>query len=128
MAQSLWTIPDVNNLRLPVTVLKEQASALSQQTKGVLVGELRTVPTNSQDSVQYSLDIVVPTLNNYRYRVLTMAQPLALYPLTVIGSGCQSFTARNEQELSVALQRIFNSDYTQRVLASLIAQANNVSR
>jgi hypothetical protein len=124
MVQSLWKIPDTTNLRTPVTGLKEQASALTEATDGILVGEVRTNSGNSQDSLQYGLDITVPSLNNYRYRVATLIQPLTMYPLSVI-VGSRNSMANNEDELIKVLADILGSDRVQRIIGSLITQARS---
>ena len=126
MAQSLWKIPDTTHLRTPVTVLKEQASALTDATEGILVGEVRTNPGSTQEQLQYSLEIVVPSLNQYRYRVITLVQPLGMYPLNIL-VGNVSSRVSNEEELIKKLGEILGSERVQRVLASLITQARNSS-
>ena len=41
MAKGFWKIPE-GNTRTPVAISKEQASALSEDTQGILVGEVST--------------------------------------------------------------------------------------
>ncbi len=42
MAESFWQIPDVSDIRTPLSILREQAAALTEQTKGQLVGVVET--------------------------------------------------------------------------------------
>ena len=45
MTESFWTISDTTNLPTPVTIMKEQAEALTQGTK---IGVLKTLIALSQ--------------------------------------------------------------------------------
>jgi hypothetical protein len=125
MAQSLWKIPDVSHLRPPVIILKEQASSLANETQGVLVGEVRTLPTSNQSNMQFTLDIVVPSLNSYRFTVLQINQPLTMYPLSVLPFYGSNSQINDETQLTTALADILSSDQMQRVISSLLTQAAN---
>ena len=78
MVESFWVIPDAAKIRTPAGILREQASALTEQTQGTLVGVVET--KGSGDKLQVNLAISVPSLNDYRFRILLYLQPLELYP------------------------------------------------
>ena len=65
----------------PLSILREQAAALTQQTHGVLVGEATANPEGER--IVVSLDIIAPGLNDYRYRVMRYEQPPEMYPGTL---------------------------------------------
>jgi hypothetical protein len=69
MVESFWAIPDSTTLRTPLSILREQAAALTEQTKGVIVGSVETRASNG--SLDVILNLVVPALNDYRYRILS---------------------------------------------------------
>lgn len=131
MAKGLWNIPDIENLdvRLPVSILKEQASALTEETKGLLIGEIRTLGRNNSGEIRYTLDITVPTLNNYRYSILQVVQPVKIYPITIYASSENETypSISNDQEFVQTLQKILGSDETGRILSALLAQAQDSS-
>ncbi len=85
MVESFWVIPDVANLRTPLSILREQAAALTDHTKGTLVGMVAT--KNLADKMEIRLEISVPSLNDYRFRILTYIQPIfEIYPGRLIVS------------------------------------------
>jgi hypothetical protein len=43
MSESFWNIPDVGNVKVPLIVIREQATALSNLTEGLLRGVVETV-------------------------------------------------------------------------------------
>lgn len=133
MVESLWSIPETENIRAPLTIMKEQAAALTEQTRGSLVGSVETAEFGS--GLKVNLAVHVPALNNYRYHVLTYTQPITMYPgrLTSEVPGAsllnmyappQSIEVENEQEFLEALRRLLSSDEIKRLLSSLLVQAN----
>ena len=141
MAKSLWSLPDVSNLRTPVRILREQAAALTDETKGILVGTVATESMAGEtirfhlknDACQIEqasirpafgiyLDIRVPSLNDYRYRVLTYFQPLELYP-GYIRAADDEREIRDEAQFIEALKSILSSSRVKGVLRALMAQA-----
>ena len=84
------TIPDLwptnalkMNVLTPVAILRTQATRLGQKTGGVLVGDV-TVTTGQNNQVVLGLELIVPALNNYRYRLLSVRHAQdAIYPAEV---------------------------------------------
>lgn len=126
---SLWVIPDVSNVRTPMTMLKEQATALSEETEGLLRGNVFTSSSAVDTELYITLSIIVPALNNYRFDVLTYNQPITMFPGTLHSAvGNKGYRINNEQEFDARLQSILASTEVSGVVAALIAQARDLSR
>ena len=132
MVESFWAIPDVTDLRTPLSILREQAAALTDQTKGTLVGLVGT--ENWDDgNIKIKLDISVPALNDYRYRILSYDQPLLelypgrLYPSPEPNVGEGSYKPIGDEAAFVSsVKAILSSERVKRSLAALLAQAKEV--
>ncbi|HUB46456.1 MAG TPA: hypothetical protein VMB73_15855 [Acetobacteraceae bacterium] len=125
MVESFWTIPANEALRTPLTILREQATALTEQTKGTLVGEAEVLKQGDQ-KISIGLSIRVPALNDYKYRILTYDQPVTMYPgslVTRIGN-MTGHGILNEDDFVQQLKHLLSSEEAQRLLTSLLAQAN----
>jgi hypothetical protein len=150
--KNLWgDLPNIETLRTPYTLLKEQASILSEITKGLLIGE---VIHNQKDKLfVIILRIKAPSLNNYTYSVLEVQYPIQLYPVFVKNLASDNFNnleknlmnaANNplmsfvdyggflenqgynkcfsEEEFENALGEILSSPEVKRVISGLLAQ------
>jgi hypothetical protein len=122
MVESFWMIPDVANLRTPLGILREQASALTEQTNGTLVGVVETDIRGGW--MTQSLEISVPSLSDYRFRILTYEHSIHLYPGTMVSQSEAGIRIENEAGFVEALKVILTSDRIKSVLSSLLAQAN----
>lgn len=129
MTESFWTIPEGETLRTPMSILREQASALTRQTHGLLVGEVRAVSTASptDEGLDIEFSVLVPSLNNFRYRLLVYRQPVTLYPgvLWVRVSGDWP-DIPNEEALIDVLRKVLASSDVVKVVRALLAQAREV--
>ena len=119
MDESFWVISDVANVKTPLSILREQASALTEQTKGTLVGVVETKSDGGR--MEDRLEISVPSLNDYRYRILTYEHTIELYPGTVLAN--LNHSVSNENEFIELVRQILSSDRTRNVLTSLLSQA-----
>ena len=119
MADSFWAIPDVTAIRTPLSILREQAAALTQQTHGVLVGEATANPEGER--IVVSLDIIAPGLNDYRYRVMRYEQPPEMYPGTLRMGGDGDIIS-DESDFMASIKKILSSEKMKNVLTSLLAQ------
>jgi len=80
--QSLWPAQIRAGVQSPWAILFPQAEALTKQTGGVLVGEVKR--RDDDGKVVLSFDIVVPGLDGYRDRVLSATYDRErFYPVTV---------------------------------------------
>lgn len=88
------TIPDLwptaalkVDVRTPVAILRTQATRLGQRTQGLLIGEV-TITTGENNQVVLGLEVIVPALNNYRYRLLSVQHAQdAIFPAKVSANG-----------------------------------------
>ena len=122
MVESFWALPDAADIRTPLGILREQAATLTQQTQGVLVGVAEA--RNDGAELVVTLDVNVPGLNDYRYRILTYRQPIELYPgrLVVVDSDWKAIA--NEAEFVAAVRSVLSSDRVKNILGSLRAQVS----
>ena len=127
----LWP-PDTasQTVRTPVSILRAQAAALGRHTSNILEGEITTRP--DEERFYHSFDIVVPLFGGYRYRLLTIAHGVMLYPIQVVygalevnvpSAGEWAFQLYSESEFVSWLRQKFSSEETQKLLSSLRAQA-----
>lgn len=78
---SLW--PDINvDLVPPLTILRAQASRLGQLTKGILEAEVTTV-TGDTSFVVHRLDLIAPSLDDRRVRILSATHREDYYPVVL---------------------------------------------
>lgn len=120
----LWgELPDVEKIKTPFVILKEQAELLTAKTDGLLIGEV----TQNQvgQGFQCTLDIVVPTLNNYKYRVLSLVYKMILYPLNLTPANKQSVSCSNENEFKKELGKILQSQEVQNVISKLLTHVRS---
>jgi hypothetical protein len=83
---NLWPsdIARVDELRSPLTVLKEQASQLGKLTRNIIVAEVQPIKSVNQPRVSYYFNIVAPALENYRYALFRIEYDIVnMYPVTI---------------------------------------------
>jgi hypothetical protein len=124
VVESFWAIPDIANVRTPLGILREQAAALTEKTHGVLVGiaEVRGIG-NGDFNVQ--LDLSVPALNDYRYRILSYQQPVELYPGLLVDPKGTLVEVPDEETFVSAVKSVLSSERIKSVLTSLLAQTTD---
>jgi hypothetical protein len=121
--KNLWgELPNPETIRTPYTILKEQASILSEITNGLLIGEV--VVNNQKDKLfVMTLRIKAPSLNNYTYSVVEVQQPIQLYPVTIMNLLENKMTKySSEEEFENALGQILSSQEVKTVISGLLAQ------
>lgn len=123
MAESYWKIPAVDNLRTPLTILKEQAEALKDVTQGLLYGDVST-STLERGLLRHEFEIIAPALNNYTYRLFSVTHSMFLYPVSV-SMGNNTTTLSDEGSFIDKIKEILGSDETSRILAGLLAQVRS---
>lgn len=79
---SLWPDDIKVDVLPPLTILKLQAAKLHGITKGILDAEVTTV-TGPDDLVTHRLDLIAPTLDGRRTRVLVATQRTEFYPVLI---------------------------------------------
>jgi hypothetical protein len=144
--KNLWgELPNPETIRTPYAILKEQASILSEITKGLLIGE---VINNQEDKFFVKiLRIKAPSLNNYTYSVVEVKHLIQLYPVFVKNLTSEPITKAtdlidslvdvrlpglledqgykkylSEEEFEKALGKILSSQGVKQVISALLAQ------
>jgi hypothetical protein len=127
VVESFWVVPDVATLRTPLSILREQATALTKQTNGLLVGQV-DVNQQSDGDLQIKLEVIVPALNEYRVRILRYLQPITLYPGSLTGMGIGAFVEVNSEEDFVSgVRNALSSQAVKNILSSLMSQVGDTS-
>jgi hypothetical protein len=124
MTEGFWLIPDETTIsRAPAAILKEQATALREMTKGELNGVITNAPA-PPGQMAYRLGIMVPALNNYSYVVLIVQYPLlSIWPALIESNVTnEKAEAENEVKFNDVLRKILGSAEMQRVIGALRAQ------
>src|SRR5271156_1349957 len=103
MSKNLWgSLDDLERVQTPKSLLEQQASILTDVTKGLLVGKVDENVTSS--TFRYDLDVEVPTLNHYVYTLLTIRHTMELYPLRIMSQSPQrEILCENESAFEAAL-------------------------
>lgn len=133
MTESFWAIPNISEIRTPVTILKEQADALTNATDGLLKGEVSPIEVGSLSSAIFhgfnggsQLFIIVPFLKNYRVNLIDYYHEIVMYP-GVLAPKFQNeggaTRVDNEEDFVHALKKILSSNNTKMIVAGLISQA-----
>ena len=124
MSKSLWGDLAPETLDTPVRLLKEQGTVLTQMTRGVLVCEVSPRPGSDAYAFIHDLVIRVPSLNNYHITLVTIFQPLKIYPTRLLdrvlgrSQECPDYAA-----FSTALEKVLGGTEIKQAVASLLAQA-----
>ncbi len=126
--KNLWgPLPESVEVRTPTQILKEQAAALENMTRGGLQGRVR-VGTEPDGNFVLDLDIVAPALGNYSYNVFRASHGISIYPVTITPSG-KSYRwveCPDEESFEKALGERLASEDVRRAIATLIAQSRAV--
>ncbi|HEX4158054.1 MAG TPA: hypothetical protein VHY79_06235 [Rhizomicrobium sp.] len=127
MPKNLWgNIPEAQSVRLPSTILQEQAEVIGELTGGTIRGELNS-GTDTDGDIFCTFNMIVPSLNNYRYKLLlTYYRPPFVYPSTINDlANKESYKVEDSNAFEGALQQILTSNNVRNVLSSLLAQARS---
>ena len=121
----------------PVAILKEQGALLGHLTKNLVKGDVRGPSSEHPTNLfHYTFELVAPTLYGYRYELFGISHGADFYPLKIdwdspdnpiqwalaVDAGIE-----NEEQCLKALEGIFSSTRTRRVIGSLIAQSRAVA-
>lgn len=133
MNENLWPSSiDLNDkIVTPKQILDDQALFVSKLTSDVLFAELKEL-SKILDSIMedfyYGFFIKSRFMDDYSYRVFTIAYNISMYPLYIsldsdIANELQldliSYEIKNEKELLENLKKIFSSNKLQMVLKNL---------
>jgi hypothetical protein len=150
----LWPsdLANSNTTRSPVFLLKEQASLLGGKTKNIVNAVVkRRNPREEEDRMEaelrrkmrlllpesapfnYAFLLVAPALDNYRYRLFSIAYGLEQYPVQFevdksIGNEFQrdpkfKLLAANEDEFVEILGKVLASKKTRQVVQAILTES-----
>ena len=128
------TIPDLwpddlnekSNLIMPLTILREQAAALSQRTNGLVEGYVHTVKAQNGAAFEHTFFLVAPSLDNYSVPLLSISHPLGGYPATVRSKHlATAIKASSDKGVVALLRKIFSDPRTKKIVQALIAQSKS---
>ena len=123
---SLWgNLSDIQTIRTPKTILVEQANILTDATKGVVRAQVEASQTGS--TLDYTLVLVAPVLNNYQYTVCRISHGVKVYPYRLFDNTTSGVKppqqCANEDELKEKLGAILSSNTTRNIVQSLLSQS-----
>lgn len=128
---SLWpSFGEIQIIKTPKIILKEQASFLESVTSGYINTEIITAPHPTLlNKVSHTLRIIAPIVEDYNTAVVQVDHDvIKLYPLTVtsrIKAMPVTYTATNEEEFYGLLKRVFEEKETLDTVQSLLAQSKS---
>jgi len=129
MSEDLWgDISVEKEIKLPVTILKEQATILGEKTNKILEAKVTSVGVGNKETVGYSLNIIAPALSNYKYNVLTITHPaIFVYPVNVVykreNGGAVQAACKDEAAFNEKLKEILSSEIVHKAIVALISQS-----
>jgi hypothetical protein len=148
------TIPDLwsDDIKVtvlpPVAILRAQEGLLASKTQGILQAKLTT--TESERLVQHQLDLIAPSLNFYRERLLSATHDREMvYPVTVtaacfsprprdlgealaqvasvpVGLARNQRQAASQDEFIGLVREVLQSGEVRSLIQSLIARSNEL--
>lgn len=125
---------EVDAVKVPAAILREQAAALAERTKNVLEGRVVADPgTDPADAVAdqftWNFQIFAPALN-YAYDLFSINHDIEMYPLIVeteddelLQEYEEDISISDEAELLKLLRRLFSTVRTRRIVRALLAQS-----
>jgi hypothetical protein len=122
---SLWSPEIQPNVSTPRDILDLQAFALREQTDGLLSAEVRETRDPSERAVYLLLDIVVPSLNGLRQRVMTARHFTdRIYPCHLDAEALRSAeVAHSAEEFRELVRQVLHSGEIKALAQSLISRA-----
>jgi hypothetical protein len=114
----LWGDLITEPVRTPITILKEQAALLGSKTHQMVMADVKT-EVDDEEFV-HAFELVVPSLQYYRYRLFTVQHSITQYPVLPAGT---TIRLRDEEAFTNWLRGELSSNNTKRIIANLLAQA-----
>ena len=122
--QDLWGNLQLEAVRTPLVILREQAAALGPKTKNLVEAQVTTSTLTGK--FRHRLELVVPTFDDYQYDLLTLTHDIELYPVRLDYPADIALTrvVSSEDELNGALQKALSSTHTQQIISRLAGHAS----
>jgi hypothetical protein len=113
-----WGELEVEDIRTPATMLREQAALLAPKMQYILEAKVETEVSGAYFT--HSFLIVVPALDNYVYELFKVRHQIDLYPLTILSD---LRIIDNEDHFADWLRGKLSSPQTRRIITNLLSQA-----
>lgn len=122
--QDFWGDFQLEAVRTPLQILREQAAALGPKTKNLVEAEVTS--STIGEKFQHRLNLVVPTFDGYRYQLLTLTHDLKLFPVFLYYPSEQALSqaVASEDELNFALQKALSAEQTKQIISRLVVHAS----
>ena len=124
--EDLWPA-DLGNIKTvsPLAILRRQASTIQERTRNVLSGDVVTKTVGRR--LYHTLYISAPSLDDYRYKVLSIRHESVLYPLCLSSDDANIFDQeiKSEGEFLETLKVVFSAEKIRKVIESLIVQSQS---
>lgn len=126
--KNLWgELPLAEVTRTPATILREQATQLTELTKGLLEGEVTSgkIENNPRMPLFHRLSIIAPAMDNYKYIVMDIYHNIIFYPVLVVDMAvhANNTECENELEFLSAIEKILSSASVHKAVAALLSQS-----
>ncbi|MBM4033329.1 MAG: hypothetical protein FJ291_16320 [Planctomycetes bacterium] len=125
MPEDFWPNIRLSKHRMPVGILREQASLLGRKTRNVVTAKV--VSYQEGKVLAHDLQLVAPALGHYTYLALTVQHPISLYPMRIIDHlrNDNLLKASTEDQFRAILKEILSSHEMKRVVEVLLAQSES---
>ena len=122
---SLW--PDtfkIEEVPQAVKILREQAAALKEITKGILYGDVVKSKMNSPTGITYDFYVCVEG-KAYTHKLFSIEHKmLFVYPITIHNYGSETTTqVRDDTDFTKQIERLLNSDTTKQIIGRMLEVA-----
>jgi hypothetical protein len=125
-SENLWPTQFVEvAVPTPIAILRQQGTALGEMTKNIVLGRAHTEGGSEPGGFRQVFELYCPPLG-YAVPLLFVEHGIDLYPVTirvVQEADVPPLTAGNPESFRQRLKEVFARDKTQRMIASLLAQA-----
>lgn len=123
---NLWGhLPVEEKIRTPYVILKEQASLLTEMTNGLLLGNVDREDPEDGNFV-CTLEIVVPSLNNYSISILIISYPINTYPCKVSSylTDDKNIECPTEDSLFSVIRALLSSPQVKKIISALLNEVH----
>jgi hypothetical protein len=122
-AKNMWgKLDDLEPIKTPTQILKEQGNFLYGATKGILNTETTVQTIGNRFSIDF--DIVAPYLNEYRYNLLTIGYGLDFYPLKMVDKVHNvTYECESEEHFIAVVESVLSSREVRKIIQTLISQS-----
>ena len=127
----VWTFTPKNAEQSPLVILNKYVALLERDTDGKISGEIIDY-SNEKGEIIYTFSLIVPNLNNYRIKLMTIVQPRIdkYYPahITLFGQAEDQIIKKNKipkDKFEQELLRLIKHEYTNSIIGSIFSFLQN---